>query len=399
MTATSERINELIIKYLDQSLTAKELEEINRWRNASATNQLLFEKLTDTKSINKELEKLYSYDEDKNWEKIRNTLVVEHEVPVRKLVWKRFAVAASIALLISVGGYVAYKNKTDKTLATTGSPKVIQNDVAPGGNKAVLTLANGSQIVLDSANNGTLAQQGNAKVIKLQSGQLTYKQTISEPSNETGYNTISTPRGGQYQIELSDGTKVWLNAASSLRYPSSFNGKIRSVELTGEGYFEVAKNASQPFEVTANGVKVDVLGTHFNVNAYDDEAFISTTLLEGSVRVNKGAAGKIIKPGEQAQASNTASSVAIVPAADVNTDQIMAWKDGKFYFESADLKLVLRQFARWYDVDVIYEGNVSNEKFFGIMKRNITLANVLKSLQANGVKFRIEGNKLYVQSS
>ena len=270
--------------------------------------------------------------------------------------------------------------------------KEMNHDVAPGGNRAVLTLANGSQIILDSAANGNLAQQGNTKIVKLDSGQLAYN-SLNERSDDVLYNTISTPRGGQYQIVLADGSKVWLNAASSLKFPTAFTGKERKVELTGEGYFEVAKNARMPFRVAVTGMTVEVLGTHFNINAYIDESTIKTTLLEGSVKVAKSDRQLVIKPGQQAELTPNAE---FIIHNSIDVDEVMAWKNGLFNFNKADIKEIMRQAARWYDVDVVYEGNISGEKYIGKVARNTNLSEMMKILELNGVKYRIDGRKITV---
>ena len=319
----------------------------------------------------------------------------EEEAPVIELAskrkwWLRIAAAAAIILFLGAGSYwwVSRSHKSD--LAATS--KYLKNDVAPGGNKATLTLANGATIVLDSAHNGTLAQQGNATVVKQNNGQLAYN-TLNEKPTDVLYNTLTTPRGGQYQLVLPDGSKIWLNAASSIRYPTAFTGKERKIEITGEAYFEVAKNAGMPFIVKANDMEVKVLGTHFNVNAYDDEAVIETTLLEGSVSVTKDAAIAILKPGQQSRLTKL-GTLDVINEADL--EEAVAWKNGMFSFKRADIKTVMRQIARWYDVDIVYEKQVPSVNFGGEMKQDLKLSQVLKGLERIGVRFRIEGKKLVV---
>ena len=310
--------------------------------------------------------------------------------------WKRVAAAAAVLIVLSTGALFLLK-PVKKPAETTArkEEQPFKNDVAPGGNKAVLTLANGTAVILDSAGNGALAVQGNAQVMK-HGGTLTYNEKGNlGPAQQTVYNTVSTPRGGQYQLVLADGSKVWLNAASSIRFPTAFTGKDRIVEITGEAYFEVTHDASRPFVVAVNDMKVEVLGTHFNINSYADEEAIKTTLLEGAVKVSS--TGKVVQltPGQQSLLDNTGS---LSVNKNVNTEEIIAWKEGYFHFESADLKTVLRQFGRWYDVEVIYEGPVSGRKFFGIVKRNNSLTKVLEMLQDNNIVYRIEGKKLIVKS-
>lgn len=321
------------------------------------------------------------------------------EVVVRRRWWRYAAAAVILFVLIGGGFFLYYPQKGNAVADRVIAPA---RDVLPGGNKAVLTLAGGQRIILDSAVNGVLSQQGNAKVQKLDGGQLAYQRIEGKPT-EAQYNTLTTPRGGQYQLTLADGTKVWLNAASSITYPTVFVEKERVVKITGEAYFEVIKNADKPFRVIANGKAViDVLGTDFNINAYDDENSIITTLLEGSVKVEPGVgvdAGRdkpsvVLKPGQQAKMRG--ESITLIPGADV--DQVVAWKNGLFSFSDADLPSVMRQLARWYDVDVSYEGNIPKRAFNGTITRSLTLNQLLIGLARSRVHYTIDsGNKLVIR--
>ena len=310
----------------------------------------------------------------------------------RVISFRRIAVAASILGILVLSGFLLF-NRSGETSFVKGkvNNKRFKNDVSPGGNKAVLTLADGSTIVLDEAQNGELAQQGNSKIIKLD-GKLSYDPVNKNPK-EVVYNTISTPNGGQYQLELADGSLVWLNATSSIRFPTTFIGKERRIEITGEAYFEIAKNREMPFIVAVNGAEVQVLGTHFNINAYNDEDNVRTTLLEGSVKFVSGDNSNILKPGQQFQlAKNGAFNV----ANDVNVDEVVAWKNGLFAFENATIEKVMRQFSRWYDVEIEYRGK-TDDLFIAEMRRNIKLSDALKALELTGkVKFDIEGKKIIV---
>lgn len=265
--------------------------------------------------------------------------------------------------------------------------------VMPGGNKAVLTLADGSQITLDSTENGAIANQGNVQVIKLDSGQLAYNALKEGVEGEIRYNTLATPKGGQFRIILPDGSKVWLNAASSLRFPTAFTGKEREVQLTGEAYFEIARNPGLPFKVAVKGMMVQVLGTHFNIMAYDDEKNIQTTLLEGAVKVNKGAQAVQLKPGQQAQLNTTG---AMSVSDNVDIEGVVAWKNGYFHFNHESLEGVMRQVSRWYDAEITYEGNVPDREFGGKIARGSDIKDVLKILELSNVHFRIEGKKIIV---
>ncbi len=323
---------------------------------------------------------------------------------------RRIAAAAAIIILVT-GGLAIYfsHNRASKTSIAkiTNSPARYKNDLAPGGNKAILTLADGSQIVLDSVKNGNIGTQANSNILKFKNGELAYKpqdaKTAREDNTETKYNIVSTPKGGQYQIILADGTKVWLNAASSIRFPAAFTGNERQVEITGEAYFEVAalykaaggnkEKEKIPFVVFVNGIQVQVLGTHFNINAYDDEASVRTTLLEGSIKVVKGNSFTFLKPGNQSEVDRDGKMKLI---AESNTEEAVAWKNGMFEFRSAGIETIMRQIARWYDVDIEYQKKV-NEKFYAEIPRNTHASALFKILEATGaVHFEIEGKKVKV---
>jgi ferric-dicitrate binding protein FerR (iron transport regulator) len=304
---------------------------------------------------------------------------------------KWIGIAASVAGLIGLSIFFYTRLGSEKEAAKNEAHTKPVNDVTPGGNKAVLTLADGSTIVLDDAQNGKLAQQGNTKVIKL-NGKLDYNASGSS-AKEILYNTIATPRGGQYQIELPDGSQVWLNAASSLHFPTVFAGKERRVEITGEAYFEVAKDKSMPFIVKVNNAEVQVLGTHFNVMAYSDEAAVKTTLLEGSVKFVSQNNSTVLKPGQQSQLAKDGQ---VKVANEVDLDKVMAWKNGLFKFGGEDIETVCRQLARWYDVEVVYNQR-PDDLFYADIPRNTSLADAFKALELTGkVHFKIEGRKVIV---
>lgn len=306
----------------------------------------------------------------------------------------RLAAAAVIVGLLSAGVYFLGKQDSPRQIVKTENliKQTNNNDVLPGKNTATLTLADGTTVILDDAQNGTVTTQGNTKVVKLNNGMLSYKTSNQKPA-EIVYNTISTPNGGQYQLILSDGSKVWLNAASSLRFPADFTGKERKVELLGEAYFEVAKNTARPFKVETEGMEVEVLGTHFNVNSYDDEASTRTTLLEGSIKINQGNTTNFLKPGQQALLHKD-GDLKIINDADL--DEAVAWKEGKFQFDRADIHEVMRQIARWYDISVDYKGIVSSH-FGGTISRDVNLSQVLKMLEmTSNLKFQIEDKHVVV---
>jgi transmembrane sensor len=304
----------------------------------------------------------------------------------RRLMVRLMAVAAILLVVVSTIFFL--NSNDDKEFAQQPAGTPAENDIAPGGDKAVLTLANGSKIVLDTASNGALAQQGGIQVIKI-NGQLSYDG--ESDSKAVLYNTVSTPKGGQYQLELADGTKVWLNAASSLRYPTAFVGRNRVVELTGEGYFEVAHNTAKPFRVKVNETEVIVLGTHFNINSYDDEPQVKATLLEGRVQVKRADKYVYLNPGQQAAIEEPSSPIRVINNVDV--DEVVAWKNGMIQFSGADLGTVMRNISRWYNIEVSYS-NVESAHLSGKVSRNLNLSQVIKVLEESGIDIKMEGKKL-----
>lgn len=306
---------------------------------------------------------------------------------------KIYAVAATLLALLATGIlYFTHNRHTVQPTVATTTPHTI----APGGNKAILTLADGRQIPLDSASNGAIAHQGNVQVIKLSNGQLSYKtdKTNNTGNDELHYNSLITPRGGQFMIILPDGSKVWLNAATSLRYPTAFSGNTREVQLTGEAYFEIAPDAQMPFIVKVNNMEVKVLGTHFNIMGYPDENNIQTTLLEGAVQVQHNTAAVRLNPGQQAYLQGDNMTV----KKNVDVDEIVAWKNGYFHFNHESLPGVLRQISRWYDVEVIYETNIPEREFGGKIGRNSSLNDVLKILELSNVHYKIKDRKIIITS-
>jgi transmembrane sensor len=326
-------------------------------------------------------------------------------IPMRTRLLRRVAVAAAVLLLAGSGAWWLTRSRRTWVVPVAGMTKPA-DIAAPARSRATLTLSSGQQVALDSAASGALATQGGAEIVKGAGGQLAYQLKVEHPV-ELFYNTLTNPRGSQVlTVTLSDGTKVWLNAESSIRYPAVFVGGDRSVEMTGEAYFEVKTNASQPFKVTVKGkAEVDVLGTSFNINAYDDENSIKTTLLKGSVRVaatpipnvgvntNNPKRSVVLKPGEQAQV--VGGKMEMLPYIDF--DQVMAWKNGLFNFDHVGLGELMRQISRWYDVEVTYEGGkVPDLRFGGEIGRDLNLSQVLAGLEQAHVHFRIEGKKLIV---
>lgn len=297
--------------------------------------------------------------------------------------WLRIAAAAAILLFLSIGGYFMLHKQAGQ--------QFVQNhpyDIAPGGNKAILT-SHGQKIILDNAKNGLIATNGSVAVNKKADGLISYDVAKASNANiAMVYDTITVPRGGQYQLKMSDGSKVWLNAATILRYPEKFAGKERKIELiSGEAYMEVVHNEVMPFRVLVKGQVIEDIGTHFNVNAYDDEALMKTTLLEGSVKVSIGGQVTLLKPGQQAQIN---ASNHLVSVHNTDTEEVIAWKNGLFTFHDASIQTVLRQLARWYDVKIEYEGPIPDRKFSGDIYRNTTALQALDILSFTKVHFRIE---------
>lgn len=306
--------------------------------------------------------------------------------------WKKIAAAFAVLVLAIAGYYLAHKPNHGQ-LAQSQT-----YDVPPGSNKAILTLSNGQAIMLNNVHNGQLVSQGNSRVMKVNNGLLRYNAVNAQSSpNVISYNTLTVPRGGQYQVILPDGTKVWLNAASSIRYPTAFVGQERKVEVTGEVYLEVAKDAYRPFTVITRHSDITVLGTHFNIMAYEDEPAVNTTLLEGSVRVSVPGSQKsmIIKPGEQASVDNASQNIKVE---NVNGSDATAWIHGLLSLNGCSVQEFMNQLSRWYDVDVEYAGKVPERKFGGMINRNAQLSDVLSALNAAGIPTRLAGKKIIVLS-
>lgn len=310
---------------------------------------------------------------------------------VRRLGWRKIAVAASIILALGTIGYFAWYKKETKP----GTEVAKATDVKPPEtNRAMVTLATGETVYLDNAANGQLTKQGNVELVKLANGQIVYQTSSGDIIKELQYNTLTNPKGSKViDMTLADGSRVWLNAGSSVTYPIAFIGNERKVTITGEAYFEVAADKTKPFKVTKGEMAVEVLGTHFNVNAYDDEADIKVTLLEGSVNVSSNQRSLTIKPNQQA----VVTSSDVILNTSVNVEAVMAWKNGRFQFEGYSIEQVLRQIEKWYDVEVVYEAKPQDQHFGGGISRNVEVSKVLNMLETTeAVHFRIEGRKIIV---
>ncbi|HEY9262842.1 FecR family protein [Chitinophaga sp.] len=382
-----ERLAYLIRQVENQSATADELKELS---------DLVLE--DSTGALSAQIEQMLQVPampaaDPAHWDQLADRILqADRPKVVRMWTWGRIAAAAAVLALIGVSSYFFLQRSSSPKVPVVAQQS-IHTDMPPGGNKAMLTLADGREISLDSAANGPLAQQAGTQVIKSAGGQLLYRAEKESTNTALLFNKISTPRGGQYQLTLPDSTRVWLNAASTLRYPAAFAGRTRTVQLTGEAYFEVAKNAAMPFTVNVDDLEVQVLGTHFNVMAYNDEAQIKTTLLEGAVKVNKNGNSRRLVPGQGAHFNRSTGALEVTA---VDTEEAIAWKNGFIQLEGNDLPAVMRQISRWYNVDIVYKGTVPAH-FKGIIPRNVPVSQVLKMMELTGeVHFQINEHQIIV---
>jgi transmembrane sensor len=355
MSDQFEKIAQLLFKHIAGELSAEERRDLDAWIAEKEQNRVLFEKITNKDTLQKELADFTGTNKEASWE------ALSHKIFPQGTIWWRYAAAAVIIVLLSAGAFIFFNqslNQTETAKQGNASQTFAKNET-PGGEKAILTLSNGSKIILDTVQNGSLAEQGGTKLVK-QGEQLFYQTAIAKNSaGEVFFNTVSIPRGGQYlSVRLSDGSLVWLNASSTIRFPVQFTGNERTVELSGEAYFEVAPNAAMPFKVKKGDNEVRVLGTHFNVNAYDDEKDIKVTLLEGSVQVSQHVAhtSKRLIPGQQAVINNAGH----INVQEVNAEESISWRDGKYIFNEMPIEDIMRQAARWYNVKVVYESPISH---------------------------------------
>ena len=380
---TKEQAQELLTKYQLGKCTPEEKIFLDHWYLNEAAKQAVPDAPNDPLKV-----------EQLIWDRILEEIPLDNKVRRLKK-WYSIAAAAAILFFLSFGIYFLLNKPQITHELVKNHP--FKNDIAPGGNKAILTLANGKQVILTGAKNGTIAQQGAVAINKTADGRIVYNSSQKSASDEaklTAYNTMTTPRGGQYWVVLPDGSRVLLNAASSLTYPTMFSGNERKVELTGEAYFEVAHNAAKPFRVYSKSQTVEVLGTHFNINTYDDEPAVKTTLLEGKVKVTSAAKNqsRILQPGQQAFLNPLAFNIS-----NVDVEEATAWKNGLFVFESNDIQQIMRMVSRWYDVDVAYSGTLPADKFTGSVSRFSNVSEVLNTLQlTRKVHFKVEGKKITV---
>lgn len=384
------RLLYLIKRYGDNSASPAELQELSEFIASSPDDELftdvMLEQMEFNPLINKNLTAFEGLADQ--------VLTIQRPKRSYKWIW-----AAACTIFFIVGGiYYWRQGGNDPGAMADGLRKALPGAIVPGRNGAILTLGDGSAITLDSMGNGKLGEQGGTDVFIRQGG-LAYamaeKSSAGKGTTAASaiiYNTLSTPKGRQYHMQLPDGTQVWLNAGSSLHYPTVFSGSERLVDVSGEAYFEVARDASRPFRVRAGpGAEISVLGTHFNINAYSNEPAVTTTLLEGSVKFND----RLLRPGQQSKLEQGSGNLTLIN--DVETSQVVAWKNGRFDFNNMSLQQTMHQLERWYDIDVVYEKDIPDIKFYGKMTRHIPLSDLLIILEKSKVHFQMEGRKLIVK--
>jgi transmembrane sensor len=383
--AAALRIAQLIAKYVKGTISPAEHDELDRWVEASDDNMLLFEQLTDEQAIQGQLQGLEATDWQAALEKVQAGIGQRKR---RRVSVQNWLIAASLVIIASAAWFFS----RNETMEKPGIAVSVPFDKPPGKETAVLTIDGSRSIDLNTIKDGIVPGTGSSQV-QLKNGLLLYDSTTSEGDTIPVYHNLSTPRGGQYRLQLPDGSLVWLNAASSLRYPNRFLGGQREVELTGEAYFEVAHNDKQPFIVWAEGSSVEVLGTHFNVKAYGEEGTVRTTLLEGSVLLKKGNMVQVLKPGEAGIVDRSSGAIVVMP---VEAEEAIGWKEGKFIFAGDTEEEIVRQLSRWYGVEMELKERWGYH-FHATIPRNLSLQKVVKLLEAtNNIHFKEEGQRIIV---
>jgi transmembrane sensor len=387
MPLYSGKIPGLINKSMQGDLTEEELKELQQWTDASERNKQLYEKLTSSIFIRNELNRMRSYDAEAGTKKLMRRIAE----PATVVNMTRRIVAAAVIALTLLSGVLFYIMRTSETKEVI-TIKPFER-IKPGGNHALLTLADGSVVVLDSAATGLFARQGNTGILKHKDGQIIYQPGEQLPAIIT-INSVMTPKGGQYEVILPDGSMVKLNAHSRLDFPTAFSGQTRHVTLWGEAYFEVAKNSAKPFHVSVRGLDVQVTGTQFNINAYGDEAVVKNTLFEGGISVTRDDFRTQLLPGQELQYDTASKKFTLLKDADV--EAAAAWRNGLFDLDNADVPALLRQIERWYDIEVVYASGVPAGKFLGQIPRSIQFTELLQVLNEGGLKTKMQGRKLIV---
>jgi Fe2+-dicitrate sensor, membrane component len=408
MKKTPNAVAELIAKYLNNDLNDQEKQELDQWVQQSEAHQQFFQQLTGEASLAAIIQE-YETSKVLVLDQVKAAIAGDEETKTKVIpIWRRLrkvaAVAASVLLIGTVVVWYLYRSESTVE-ATPAVVATTTHDKQPATEGAILQLADGKEIVLDDAKDGAIATQGNTQITK-EGGLISYND--NKQADKVMYNTLSTPKGKTYKLELSDGSKVWLNAASSIRFPTAFTGWQRNVEITGEVYFEVKKDAEMPFHVTVDQrTTISVLGTSFNVNAYDNEAYVRTTLITGSVKIEaweqeQRGNSVLLKPGQQALVKNTQAAQSygqsgpITVVDNANIENVMGWMNGYFSLDDLTLEELMREVERWYDVEVVYEKGIPVKAFFGKVNRDLSLLDFMEGLKDWGVRGRLEGNKLII---
>ncbi|MBN9382532.1 MAG: FecR domain-containing protein [Chitinophagaceae bacterium] len=385
MESSEQQCRELFDRWYRQQLTDAELPKL--WELlAEADQKGILEPMMREAYETLQADPFFTTDRIRQ---LSDAITGRKHAKIRSFPWRKWISAASIILAIGIAGNFFFSDKGNHNTGISETTPAIPHDVgAPQVNRATITMSNGKTVYLDSVTNGTVSTIGTVRLVKLDDGKIAYNGSTAELI----YNTLTNPRGSKViDMMLADGSRVWLNAGSSITYPIAFIGNERKVSVTGEAYFEVTRDAARSFTINTGKTIVQVLGTHFNVNAYDDEADIKVTLLEGSVKVVNGQSSSIMTPGQQAQVSDRIKIIN-----DVALEQVMAWKNGYFPLKSTDFSTLMRQIARWYDVSIVYEGEKPEKKFGGSISRDVNLSTVLQALKENGIRSKIEGNKIII---
>lgn len=398
----TDKLHELLRQYFDNTISPSDYIELLEYLRS--TDQDIVEQVIDEEMLHLDSGATFSKSQSqsvlnriKSDPRFTKTEVVSPEersniIRFYQRAW--FRVAATILVFFSAGLFIVkryeLRNHANNVVAKRSSAPIV-----PGSQKATLTMANGKVIVLSNAANGLLANTGGSKVVKQGQGRILYTAGNKKvTANEIGYNTLTTPRGGEYQVILPDGSKVWLNAASSITYPTQFTGSDRRVKLTGEAYFEITKNKEKPFYVMMNDAQVRVFGTHFNISAYSDDDIYTTTLLEGSVQVSKNNSVSMLKPGQQAVINHNSDAITV---SDANIDDAMAWKNGLFIFNDDNITGIMKKVSRWYDVDVYYAADLNEQKFGGSYHRSKNINELLQYLEMIGkIHFKVQERRITV---
>lgn len=385
-----------MLKHLDGTISATERQQLETWKNESTENEKIWSRVTNETELGEALKEMHAYDEEAGWDMLKQRLGAnDKEATNRFTRWfPRFAAAAMISgLLIGSYYYLSSPAKDEKDKGQKLAVIHDDHDKLPGKDGALLILPNGEELSLDTVQDGAVIDATTR--ISKKNGHLIWENNTPKKNEAAQWNTIITPRGRQFNITLSDGSKVWLNSASSIRFPAAFAGNKRTVQITGEVYFEVAHMPAKPFRVQTGKVEVEVLGTTFNINAFEDEQAVRTTLINGKVLVKTAAHATPLKPGQQASFYSADSQLKIHNDPDLQT--IMAWRSGMFEFNDLELGDIMRQISRWYDVDIVFEEEPGHEKYGGAISKQLPLKNVLRMLEVHGVSFTLEQNRLLVK--